>query len=136
MVEKVGLLAGLKACFDQRTVQADGRAVTSVVIVQNVHVSGIKDAIEITIPVGAEVFFQPTASKERKFNDAIVFIGDESGSILRILPSGSSGSVTPTLRGDLRRAAHLGERKLFPKDYEQVRQRRKVAVRNSVSRIQ
>lgn len=135
MAEKVGLLAGLKTCFDQQTVQADGRAVTTVTIVQNVHVVGIKDALEITIPAGAEVHFQRTATKERKFNDAIIFIGDESGSTLRVQPNGKTGSVTPMLRGDLRRAAHHGERQLFPKDYEQVRQRRKGAVRNGVSNI-
>jgi hypothetical protein len=135
MVEKVDLLAGLKTCFDQRTVQADGRAVTTVVIIQSIHVPGIQDALEVTIPAGAEVHFQPTGTKERKFNNAIVFIGDESGSTLRVLPSGTSASVIPMLRGDLRRAAHFGERQLFPKDYEQVRQRRKVAVQNGVSNI-
>ena len=128
-------MAGLKSCFEQRTVQADGRAVTTELIVQSVHVPGVKDVLEVTIPIGAEVHFQPTGTKERKFNNAIIFIGDESGSTLRALPVGNSGSVIPMLRGDLRRAAHSGEQRLFPKDYEQVRQRRKVAVRNGVSNI-
>ena len=123
MSHSVSLLTELQACLGQKMVKTNGRAVTTRRIEQHVYVPEVRKKCLVVIPAGAEIHYQPGHGVERLATDALVFIGDASGSVLRVRPKKPNPTVLPMLRGRLRLAALAGEERLFPKDYREARRR-------------
>ncbi len=114
----------LQESYDGGTVRANGRSTMKEATIEGVKAKDVSQEVSITVPAGSEVYFQRRVSRDDWM--AIIFLGDQAGSVVYVNTVGKSGvAVDPVLRGRLLERAKSGETELFPDDYLEVREQRR-----------